>query len=88
MTTLAPRPAVQVPFICPACAGENAANLIALSRAGGIRCVACQRWLRSVDVAKAIHAPRRARSAEAPQKIPVSRVPDVPSRRAFMPRRF
>jgi hypothetical protein len=50
---------VLVPFVCPICAGPNAVNLIALSRAGGVNCAKCSKHLRSSDVMRAMHAPRK-----------------------------
>ncbi|HVL47093.1 MAG TPA: hypothetical protein VM889_00880 [Candidatus Thermoplasmatota archaeon] len=64
MQTSATRIPVTVSFVCPACAGANATNLIALSRAGGIACAVCRKWLRAMDVARAMHAPRAARTVE------------------------
>ena len=51
---------VLVPFVCPACAAPNATALVALSRAGGLHCARCNRWLRVQDVMRAMHAPRKA----------------------------
>lgn len=59
-------PVVQIPFVCPVCAAANAVNLIALSRAGGVDCASCARWLRSADVMRAIHSPRAERSPGSP----------------------
>lgn len=50
---------VLVPFVCPICAGPNAVNLIVLSRAGGMDCAKCGKRLRSADVMRAMHSPRR-----------------------------
>jgi hypothetical protein len=55
----ATKPPVLVPFVCPICAAQNGAALIAVSRAGGMNCVACSKWLRSADVMRAMHAPRK-----------------------------
>lgn len=52
------REPVLVPFVCPVCAGENAVELIKLSRAGGMACVVCERYLRSTDIMRAMHSPR------------------------------
>lgn len=54
---------ITVPFVCPACAGPNRVHLVSLSRAGGMDCEACGRWLRSGDVMRAMHAPRTGRDA-------------------------
>jgi hypothetical protein len=55
-----PSPArVVIPFICPVCTGANEVHLITLSRAGGMACAACKKWLRSADVMRAMHAPRQ-----------------------------
>jgi hypothetical protein len=56
-----PKPVVRVPFVCPVCATANQVNLIALSRAGGVTCESCKRFLKSRDVARAMHAPRTAK---------------------------
>lgn len=56
--TLAAKVPVLVPFVCPVCRGANAVGLLAVSRAGGVRCSACERWLKSADVARAIHSAR------------------------------
>lgn len=56
---------VTVPFICPVCAGPNRVHLISLSRAEGMDCVTCGKWLRSADVMRAMHSPRAARTAES-----------------------
>ena len=50
---------VLVPFVCPICAAPNAVNLIALSRAGCTSCAACKKNLRSADVMRAMHSPRK-----------------------------
>lgn len=51
---------VLVPFVCPVCAAANAVHLLTLSRAGFHVCVGCSRKLRSQDVMRAMHAPRKA----------------------------
>lgn len=56
----AAKPIVLVPFVCPICAGSNAVHLISLSRAGGMVCAACKRWLRPGDVMRARLTPRPA----------------------------
>lgn len=67
---------VLISFVCPICAGANAVGLLALSRAGGVDCVACKKWLRAADVMRAIHSPRAAndgradRTRAAPAKKP------------------
>lgn len=62
MTTVAEvKPVVLVPFVCPVCTAPNGVGLIALSRAGGVNCAGCNRWLRSADVMRAMHAPRKAK---------------------------
>lgn len=58
MTTIVGKPPVLVPFVCPICATDNAVSLIALSRAGGMTCPSCKKWLRSQDVMRARLAPR------------------------------
>lgn len=55
-----PKAPVLVPFVCPQCAAPNATALVPLSRAGGMRCERCQRWLRVQDIMRAMHAPRKA----------------------------
>jgi hypothetical protein len=70
---------VEIPFVCPVCAAANAVNLIALSRAGGVDCGACARWLRAADVMRAIHSPRAAREPGSPP--PRAHTP-APRRRA------
>ena len=60
MPSVAAKPVVLVPFVCPVCAGKNGAHLISLSRAGGMTCACCQKWLRATDVMRAMHAPRTA----------------------------
>lgn len=59
MSAIAVRPPVLVSFVCPACTAPNAVNLIELSRAGGMNCANCNRRLRSGDVSRAMHAPRK-----------------------------
>ncbi|HUR69808.1 MAG TPA: hypothetical protein VM370_11240 [Candidatus Thermoplasmatota archaeon] len=54
-----------IPFVCPICAGSNGAHLISLSRAAGMDCAVCGKWLKSADVMRAIHSPRVARAADA-----------------------
>lgn len=54
------KPPVLVPFVCPVCAGQNAIQLVALTRAGGVTCARCAKWLRVQDVMRAMHAPRKA----------------------------
>lgn len=61
MSTVAVKAPVLVPFVCPICAGANAVALIPLSRAGGVHCECCKKWLRATDVMRAMHAPRVAR---------------------------
>lgn len=58
----AAKPTVLVPFVCPVCTATNGVGLIALSRAGGVSCTGCKKWLRAADVMKAMHAPRAPRS--------------------------
>jgi len=61
VTTAEPAKApVLISFVCPICAGPNAVALLVLSRAGGIDCAACGKWLRAADVMRAIHSPRAA----------------------------
>lgn len=71
---------VLLPFVCPVCAGANGADLLALSRAGGADCAACGKWLRAADVMRAIHSPREAAQADAPER----RVRAPPPQRAEM----
>lgn len=59
---------VLVPFVCPACAADNAVELIALSRAGGMPCVQCERYLKSADVMRAMHAPRASKPEPQPAR--------------------
>ncbi|MEA3199957.1 MAG: hypothetical protein QOE90_1385 [Thermoplasmata archaeon] len=54
-----PKPPVLVPFVCPSCAAPNATALVPLSRAGGMNCSRCNRWLRVQDIMRAMHAPRK-----------------------------
>ena len=56
---------IEIPFVCPICAGANAVHLISLSRAGGMSCVVCSKWLRAADVMRAMHSPRPARAPDA-----------------------
>lgn len=56
---------VEVPFRCPHCAGENGVNLIELSRASGVACSECAKWLRVPEVMRAIHSPRPPRDEPA-----------------------
>ncbi|HET6403935.1 MAG TPA: hypothetical protein VFH78_04760 [Candidatus Thermoplasmatota archaeon] len=49
-----------MPFVCPICTAPNAVALIPLSRAGGVACEACKKWLRASDVMRAMHAPRKS----------------------------
>ena len=53
------KPLVLVPYVCPICAAANAVNLIALSRAGNTQCQGCKKTLRSGDVMRAMHSPRK-----------------------------
>ena len=63
MTTVAAAKApVLVPFVCPVCTAPNGVGLIALSRAGGVACSGCKKWLRSADVMRAMHAPRQTKN--------------------------
>lgn len=68
------RQPVLVPFVCPVCAASNAVELIVLSRAGGVACVGCKKYLRSADVMRAMHAPRTAGGGQ-PQPARPTRVP-------------
>ena len=61
MPSAAAKPVVLVPFVCPVCTAPNGVGLIALSRAGGVNCSACKRWLRAADVMRAMHAPRKTK---------------------------
>ena len=63
------KPQVTVPFVCPVCAAPNAVHLISLSRAGGVDCSACSRWLKAADVMRAIHSPRGPAPEGAPRTI-------------------
>lgn len=51
---------VLVPYVCPVCAAPNAVNLIALSRTGSTDCQACKKKLRSADIMRAMHSPRKS----------------------------
>lgn len=53
------RTPVFIPFVCPICTGANAVELIPLSRAGGMNCIHCQKRLKSSDVMRAMHSPRK-----------------------------
>jgi len=84
---------IVIPFVCPICAGANAVHLISLSRAGGMECVVCEKWLRATDVMRAMHSPRaardphaedRARAAPA-KKVPITWPPTAESRAAAKP---
>ena len=59
MSAVAAKTPVLVPFVCPVCAGPNAVALIPLSRAGGVNCSKCNKWLKAHDVMRAMHAPRK-----------------------------
>jgi hypothetical protein len=59
MSAIVAKPPVLVPFVCPICTGANAVQLIAVSRAGGVKCSACSKWLKAADVMRAMHAPRK-----------------------------
>ena len=99
MSTVAapdPKAPVLIPFVCPICAGANAAELLILSRAGGVECVECGKWLRATDVMRAIHAPRAgaedgsmARRVRPPPKkhAPMVWPPTAESRAAIAPMR-
>jgi len=52
---------VLVPFVCPICAASHGVHLISVTRAGGTACPSCGKWLRLMDVVRAIHDPRRAK---------------------------
>lgn len=82
MTVIAasPKAPVLIPFVCPICAGANAVELIALSRAGGTDCVECSKWLRAADVMRAIHSPRDAATDESRER----RVRAPPAKRTAM----
>jgi len=84
---------VLIPFVCPVCAGANAVHLITLSRAGGVSCAECQRWLKSTDVMRAMHSPRATQRADgsalearrvrpAPQRAPARTWPPTAASRA------
>lgn len=57
-TVAATKPPVLVPFVCPVCAAPSGVHLISLSRAGGMECPSCKKWLRLSDVMRARLAPR------------------------------
>lgn len=85
---------MRIPFVCPICAGANAVELLRLSRAGGVDCEECGKWLRATDVMRAIHAPRAAapegstdRRVRAPpaKKAPMVWPPTAESRAAIAP---
>lgn len=84
---------VLIPFVCPICAGSNAVELIVLSRAGGVDCAECGKYLRATDVMRAIHSPRTAPDAArrvraAPAKKPeMVWPPTAESRAAIAPLR-
>lgn len=63
---------VLIPFVCPICAGANEVHLITLSRAGGVACVECKKWLRATDVMRAIHSPRAASSTPRRTRTPAT----------------
>ena len=65
---------VLIPFVCPICTGQNAVELLVLSRAGGMDCGECGKYLRSADVMRAIHSPRTQGSAE--RRVPVRAAPE------------
>lgn len=73
---------VLIPFVCPICAGANGVHLISLSRAGGVECVVCKKWLRSDEVARAMHSPRAARTTESAPIRTHAAARVAPSRRA------
>lgn len=93
VATLPPKAPVLIPFVCPVCAGANAIELIPLSRAGGVACVECGKYLRATDVMRAIHSPRSAPTSErrvrAPpaKKAPIVWPPTPESRAAIAPLR-
>jgi len=60
MSAVVRKAPVLVPFVCPICTAPNAVALIPLSRAGGVACEACKKWLRASDVMRAMHAPRKS----------------------------
>ena len=64
-TTTTAKKVVLIPFVCPRCAGANAVQLIALSRAGGLDCKVCDKWLRADEIMRAMHSPREVRAADA-----------------------
>ena len=75
-----------IPFVCPICAGANAVHLISLSRAGGMDCEACGKWLRSTDVMRAMHAPRAAKPNDANEPINVPVAVELPVRKSLAAR--
>lgn len=81
---------VELPFVCPICAGANAVHLVSLSRASGMACAHCKKWLRSADVMRAMHSPRAARPGA--ESVPVhvegsSTEPEAPPRTRAPPTR-
>lgn len=84
---------ITIPFVCPVCAGANAVHLISLSRAGGMDCVVCEKWLRATDVMRAMHSPRAARDPQAEEraraapakKVAITWPPTAESRAAVKP---
>lgn len=54
------RAPVLVAFLCPACAARQAADLVAISRAGAVACTACQRRLTNSQVSRGIERARAA----------------------------
>ena len=68
---------VLIPFVCPICAGSNAIELLVLSRAGGMECVECGKYLRSADVMRAMHSPRAAPDAERRVRAPPAKKPEM-----------
>jgi hypothetical protein len=69
---------VLIPFVCPVCAGANAVELILLSRAGGMSCVVCDRYLRSADIMRAMHSPRADTDRERrPDRVVAKKPPMV-----------
>lgn len=71
------REPVLIPFVCPVCAGANAVELVKLSRAGGMSCVVCERYLRSADVMRAMHSPRSDTDRERRPDRPVAKKPEM-----------
>lgn len=65
------KPQVTVPFVCPICAAPNGVHLISLSRAGGVDCTGCGRWLKAADVMRAIHSPRGPAAEGQPRSVAV-----------------